>query len=101
MSLEQKAIEDMDAKRLQDYRRKMQHRGWCEADGVKEQAWYWWWNEDSDAAPVPVSVLYSGSDGTYFASAGQLGWTRFQHVLDMRGWWMKLVEPDTAKHPLQ
>lgn len=99
MSAEQKAIEDADAREMQVYRLKMQHRGWCEADGVRDTGWYWWWDEDPDAPPLPVSVLYSHTNGTYFASRGQLGWTRPQDVLDMRGWWMPLSEPQVTKHP--
>lgn len=61
-----------------------------------EQGWYWWWDEDPDGIPVPVSIMKSGTDGRYFATAGQLGWNRPQYVEDMGGQWMRLLEPETA-----
>lgn len=67
---------------------------WVEWNGIDEQAWYWWWNGDLDSTPVPVSVLYSYTDQKYFASTGQLGWTRPQDVDEMGGWWLKIKEPE-------
>lgn len=67
---------------------------WVPAAEVNEQGEWWWWNGDDDSAPVPVSILYSGFGNSYFASMGQLGWTRAQEVLDMGGWWMRILEPD-------
>lgn len=69
---------------------------WIQPDAIEEQGFYWWWNGDEDAAPIPVSVMLSGTCGEYFASVGQYGWTEPQFVTDMGGWWMKLVEPSTA-----
>lgn len=58
-----------------------------------KQGWYWWWNEDPNSLPVPVSIVYSGTEKRYFASIGQLGWSRPQWVEDMGGKWQMLVEP--------
>ncbi len=55
---------------------------------------YWWWNEDEDSLPIPVSIHYSGTSDSYFAPAGQWGWTRFQDVQEMGGRWMRLIEPE-------
>jgi len=59
-----------------------------------DQGWYWWWNEDPDDVPIPVSILASGMDGRCFASKGQFGWTRHQYVEEMRGRWIRLIEPE-------
>lgn len=69
---------------------------WIKPEDIESQAFYWWWNGDEDAAPVPVSVMFSGTCGEYFASVGQYGWTEPQFVTDMGGWWMKLAEPSIA-----
>jgi len=61
-----------------------------------DQGLYWWWNEDEDSAPIPVTIFYSGTDGSYFAPEGQWGWTRFQPVTEMGGVWIRLHEPSTA-----
>lgn len=58
-----------------------------------EQGYWWWWNYDG--APVPVSIMFSGTDNSYFATQGQFGWTRAQLVKDMGGMWMRLPEPET------
>lgn len=63
-----------------------------------EQGLWWWWNEDG--LPVPVSIMYSGTDGSFFASAGQWGWNRHQSVKDMGGLWTRLHEPETPSLPL-
>jgi hypothetical protein len=60
-----------------------------------EQGYWWWW--DCDGLPVPVSIMFSGTDNTYFATAGQLGWNRAQMVKDMGGMWMRLPEPMTPE----
>lgn len=60
-----------------------------------ESGAYWWWNEDEDSAPIHIEIMYSGSDGSYFAPAGQYGWNCFQSVAEMGGWWMRLHEPET------
>lgn len=55
-----------------------------------EQGWYWHWVGDPDCAPVPISVLWSGSTNSCFVSAGQLGIT---HAIDCDkygGWWTKM-----------
>lgn len=57
------------------------------------QGLWWWWNEDEDSLPIPVSIMYSGTSDSYFASEGQWGWTRFQNVEDMGGFWMRCYEP--------
>jgi|SRR5579864_9286400 len=74
-----------------------QNRVWVKWDAVKEGGWYWWWNGDEDAAPCPVSVMYSGTSGTFFATEGQLGWNRAQELSEMRGHWMRLHEPPTPE----
>lgn len=61
-----------------------------------EQAWYWHWNGDHDCAPLPISVLYSGTSGKCFVSMGQLG---IKHAIDCDqygGFWMKLERPKTS-----
>lgn len=58
-----------------------------------EQCYWWWWNQDGP--PVPVSILFSGTENRYFAAPGQHGWNRFQWVEDMGGMWMRLPEPET------
>lgn len=58
-----------------------------------EQGYWWWWNEDGP--PIPVYIMFSGTDGRYFASVGQHGWNRVQYVEDMGGMWMPLPEPPT------
>jgi len=73
---------------------------WIKWNDVKEPGWYWWSSEPGDL-PVPVSVLHSPTSDTYFASQGQLGWTRSQELSDMMGWWMKLNEPKTPTNPPQ
>jgi hypothetical protein len=58
-----------------------------------ESGLWWWWNGDEDAAPIPVTIMYSGCGDNYFAPEGQYGWTRFQAVEEMGGWWKRLPEP--------
>lgn len=60
----------------------------------KESGIYWWWDGGDDSLPYVVDIEYSGTDGSYFAPAGQHGWNRFQHVDEMEGWWMKLDYPE-------
>jgi len=67
--------------------------GYWSRDLPNEQGVWWWWNDDEDSAPLHVSIMYSGSDGSYFAPAGQYGWNRYQPVKEMGGWWMRLREP--------
>lgn len=60
-----------------------------------EPGWWWWWNGDDDCIPVPVSIMYSGSEGVLFATVGQLGWTEPQFVVqDWSGYWMRFPEPE-------
>lgn len=66
---------------------------WVGAEQVLEQGWWHWWNGDRDIAPIPVSILWSGSDDRFFASIGQLGWTKPQYVTDMGGWWRLIPTP--------
>lgn len=58
-----------------------------------ESGLWWWWNEDEDSNAIVVDIAFSGTDGTYFAMQGQHGWSRFQPVSEMQGWWMRLHEP--------
>lgn len=85
------------------------YQAWNRREGIlpasgEAQAWskslpnesglWWWWNEDEDSMPLPVTIMYSGTSDSYFASEGQWGWTRFQNVEEMGGWWMKCIEPE-------
>ena len=63
-----------------------------------ESGLWWWWNEDEDSLPIVVDIAYSGTDGCYFAMQGQHGWTRFQRVSDMGGWWWRLPEPERPQN---
>lgn len=65
-----------------------------------EQA-YWWWVAAEEAGPVIVGIFGSGTDNSYFAHQGQLGWKEFR----LREWfeknypdslWMKV---DLPAHP--
>lgn len=67
--------------------------GW-NPDPPDEQGYWWWWN--LDGPPIPVSILFSGTENRYFAAQGQHGWNRFQWVDDMGGMWMRLFEPKTG-----
>lgn len=62
-------------------------------DLPNDQCLWWWWNEDEDSTPFPVSIFYSGTSDSYFAPEGQWGWTRYQPVEEMGGWWMRIIEP--------
>lgn len=79
------------------YLLKMQHRGWFRHAEIKEADWYWWWDEDPDAMPVPVNIMYSPTDEKFFASVGQLGWNRTQNCEDMGGWWQRLIAPQVTR----
>lgn len=73
---------------------------WTTWEGVTNIGEYWWWNGDWDSSPVPVSILssYAGNGKyTYFATLGQLGWTRAQDVWDMGGWWKFIPTPDPVE----
>lgn len=67
------------------------------ADLPNKQCDWWWWNGDEDAQPILVSILFSGSNGEYFASMGQHGWTIAQFVETMGGQWMEAIIPNTPK----
>ena len=54
---------------------------------------YWHWNGDDDCAPVPLSVMWSGTNAKCFVSMGQYG---IEHAIDCDvygGWWAKIREP--------
>lgn len=59
-----------------------------------EQGTYWHWNGDNDCAPLPMFVLWSGSDNKCFVSQGQLGISHAIMCEDYGGWWMPLFEPE-------
>lgn len=65
---------------------------WSRNTPNKSGLW-WWWNEDEDSCPIPVEIGLSGGIETYFATAGQHGWTLWQDVKEMGGFWMECVEP--------
>lgn len=62
-----------------------------------ESGLWWWWNEDEDSLPVPVHIQHSATNNSYFASEQQYGWNRFLPVEEMRGQWMRLIEPEVPK----
>ena len=66
--------------------------GWSKTLPNESGLW-WWWNGDEDQQPLVVEIAYSGTDGSYFAMQGQHGWTRFQPVTEMQGYWMQLHYP--------
>lgn len=57
------------------------------------QGEYWHWNGDEDAAPMPMFVMWSGTSGKCFVSAGQLGITEAIDCDKYGGWWMMLITP--------
>lgn len=63
-------------------------------DPPTEQDWYWHWNLDPDCAPLPTSVLFSGTSQKCFVSAGQLG---IEEAIDCDaygGAWIKMKLPE-------
>lgn len=66
---------------------------WVPAEQVNEQGWYWWWDGDPDWCGEVVSIMWSRCTDTYFATAGQLGWTEPQEVIAMGGWWKLIPRP--------
>lgn len=58
----------------------------------QECGYFWWAKEDN--APVPVLIMFSGTDKTYFAPHGQHGWPRFRKVSEMGGVWLKIEQPE-------
>lgn len=58
-----------------------------------EQAWYWWWNEHTDDAPVPISVMYSGTSKKCFVATGQMGIKQAMDCDKFGGMWMRIDEP--------
>lgn len=58
---------------------------------------YWWWNEDEDSRPIRVTIMWSGTTQSCFASMGQHGWSRHQDVEDMGGYWMVSEDPELPK----
>lgn len=58
---------------------------------------YWWWNEDEDSNPIVVDIAYSGTSNSCFAMQGQHGWTRYQDVEEMGGWWAPITIPAQPK----
>lgn len=68
--------------------------GWTQTPPTK-QDWYWHWNGDDDCAPLPMSVLYSGTTGKCFVASGQLC---IEHAIDCEeygGWWKPIKTPMT------
>lgn len=64
-----------------------------------KQALWWWWNGNEDSAPIAVHIMYSGTDGSYFATEGQYGWNRAQDVEEMGGMWQPAYEPPAPSTP--
>jgi hypothetical protein len=73
--------------------------GWS-AEPPTEQDWYWHWNGDPECAPLPTSVLYSGSTGTCFVSRGQLGLQEAIYCSEYGGYWQRMTAPDVPEDPL-
>jgi len=44
-----------------------------------------------------VSVFHLRTNGKYFATQGQLGWTCLRDVEHMGGWWQKMIAPSVAQ----
>lgn len=66
-----------------------------------EQGWYRHWNGDHNSAPIPTSVLYSGTSKKCFVSAGQLG---LDHAIDCDeygGFWAPLPRQSTYDAPIE
>lgn len=62
------------------------------ADVPVEQGWYWHWNGDVDCAPLPTSVLHSGTTGKCFVTQGQLGLTSPIDCDQYGGFWCGPIE---------
>jgi len=62
-----------------------------------EQGTYWHWNGDEDCAPVPMFVLWSGTESKCFVSAGQLGIKHAVMCEDYGGWWLKNQTPNIPR----
>ncbi len=69
-------------------------RNWTQTP-PSEQGTYWHWNGDSDSAPVPIFVLWSGTTGKCFVSRGQLGMEHATDCDEYGGGWMPLPDPKT------
>lgn len=57
------------------------------------QGQYWHWNGDDTCSPLPMFILWSGTSGKCFVSAGQLGITEAIDCDKYGGWWMRLLAP--------
>jgi len=65
-----------------------------EAAALWESGSYWWLENDEYATPAVIYVMKSGTDGSCFASAGQLGWRRSRTVKELGGLWQRIPEPE-------
>lgn len=65
------------------------------SDPPNRQGWYWHWNGDEDCAPLPTSVLYSGTTRKCFVSRGQLCLESAIDCDQYGGLWMPMREPPT------
>ncbi len=65
---------------------------WSNEPPTKQQ-WYWHWNGDEDSAPLPMSVLDSGTSRKCFVSRGQLGITEAIDCDVFGGWWIPMQPP--------
>lgn len=68
------------------------NRGWSKTPPTV-QDWYWNWSGNEDDAPLPVSVLFSGSTNKCFVSCGQLGLTHAIDCDEYGGWWHPMIAP--------
>lgn len=62
-----------------------------------DQGEYWHWNGDVDYAPLPVSVLKSGSDNKCFVARGQWGIEQAVDCEEFGGWWKRITTPVIPK----
>lgn len=69
--------------------------GWSAAPPT-EQAWYWHWSGDSDAAPFPLSVLYSGMERKCFVQMNHTHSGQAECCDTYGGYWMRMREPIAA-----
>lgn len=60
------------------------------------QKGYWWHLLSEGCSPVPVWIMQSPHDGSYIATAGQLGWITSRDVRSIGGFWKKADVPNNA-----
>jgi hypothetical protein len=68
------------------------------AQPPESQGYFWHWNGVHGDSPMPTYVMFSGTDESYFVTAGQLGLTRAIDVSEYGGLWLidGIETPDTS-----